>query len=171
MSELRLRPLRLDDEKAVGGAQEVMAATDNFEFALFYTGQSWSDYLSELDVLRAGIGLPPQRVASSLLVAEIDHTIVGRSSIRHTLNDRLKVFGGHIGYGVLPAHRRNGYATEILRQSLVITRSLGIDRAMLTCNDDNVGSVRAIEACGGQLDAVNGPDEYNNARWRRYWIP
>jgi predicted acetyltransferase len=52
---------------------------------------------------------------------------------------------------VLPAYRRRGYATEILRQALIVGRSLGIDRVLVTCDDDNVGSVRVIESCGGNL--------------------
>ncbi|MGI8445981.1 MAG: hypothetical protein ACR2MP_02105 [Streptosporangiaceae bacterium] len=33
--------------------------------------------------------------------------------------------GGYIGYCVLSGHRRRGYATGILRQSLVIARAHG----------------------------------------------
>jgi predicted acetyltransferase len=60
-------------------------------------------------------------------------------------------------------------ATEILRQSLVIARANGIDRVLVTCNEDNAGSIAVIEACGGQLHPViqtapQGP------RKRRYWI-
>ncbi|MPZ85423.1 MAG: hypothetical protein GEV28_35570 [Actinophytocola sp.] len=62
--------------------------------------------------------------------------------------------GGHIGYGVLPAHRRRGHATGILRQSLVVTRAMGIDPALVTCDEDTVASRRAIDACGGRLEAV-----------------
>ena len=62
--------------------------------------------------------------------------------------------GGHIGYAVRPAHRRRGYATEILRQSLIIARAVGVDRVLVTCDDTNVGSSAVIEACGGVLDDV-----------------
>jgi len=76
--------------------------------------------------------------------------------------------GGHIGYGVLREHRRRGYATEILRQSLVVARAEGVDRVLVTCADDNVASVRVIERCGGVLESVI--DGIQHARTRRYWI-
>jgi predicted acetyltransferase len=66
---------------------------------------------------------------------------------------------------VLPGFRRRGYATEILRQALVVARAVGIDRALLYCDDDNTGSAAVIEACGGKLEAVTGSPPL-----RRYWI-
>ena len=61
--------------------------------------------------------------------------------------------GGHIGYAVRPAHRRRGYATEILRQSLIVARAVGVDGVLVTCDDDNVGSAAVIERCGGVLES------------------
>jgi predicted acetyltransferase len=94
--------------------------------------------------------------------------IVGRTSIRHELNEFLARFGGHIGYGVLDAHRRRGHATEILRQSLVIARARGVDRVLVTCDDDNVGSATVIERCGGVFESV--VEGLDGIPIRRYWI-
>src|SRR5262245_31363391 len=42
--------------------------------------------------------------------------VVGRIALRHHLNDRLREFGGHIGYEVRPSCRRRGIAKEILKK-------------------------------------------------------
>jgi predicted acetyltransferase len=168
MGTLRLRPLRPSDEAAVIAGQRAMADADGFTFALDYRpGMPWPTYLRLLEDQRRGDGLPGGWVASTFLAAQVGDDLVGRVSIRHQLNENLKRQGGHIGYGVLPGHRRRGYATEILRQSLVIARSLGVDRVLVTCEDSNVGSAAVIERCGGQLDSVI---DIGHAKVRRYWI-
>jgi predicted acetyltransferase len=113
----------------------------------------WSTYLKTLEEQRVGVGLPADLVPATFLVADVEGEIVGRSSIRHALNDFLKREGGHIGYGVLPGHRRRGYATEILRQSLIIARANGVDRVLMICDDDNTGSRTVIEKCGAWLES------------------
>lgn len=168
--ELTLRPLRLDDEAAFIAAHEEMAG-EGFTFGLGYeAGESFVGYVGALEA-REGPN-PPGRwshwVRSSFLVAEVGGVIVGRSSIRFELNDFLAHEGGHIGYGVLAAHRRRGYATEILRQSILIAREEGVDRVLVTCDDDNTGSATVIERCGGVLDSVVTGAEGNHVR--RYWI-
>jgi predicted acetyltransferase len=147
-----------------------MMAADDFNFGLgLEPGMRWGAYLKMLERYRAGLGLPVGLVPATFLVADVDGEIVGRTSIRHTLNEFLRREGGHVGYGVLPAHRRRGYATEILRQSLVVIRATGVDRVLVTCDDDNVGSAAVIEACGGRLDSViEVPGQAG--RIRRYWI-
>ena len=57
---------------------------------------------------------------------------------------------GHIGYSVVPAKRRHGYATGALRQLLPIARRHGLRRVSLTCDPFNVPSRRVAEANGAQ---------------------
>jgi predicted acetyltransferase len=99
----------------------------------------------------------------------VDGKIVGRGNIRHELNDFLRQFGGHIGYGVLPQYRRRGYATEILRQAIPLAHKLGIKPILVTCDDNNVGSIKTIENCGGVLENAV-PQGENKPLKRRYWI-
>lgn len=49
-----------------------------------------------------------------------------------------------------------------------IARENGVDRVLVTCDDDNTGSATVIERCGGLLDSV--VDGAEGDRVRRYWI-
>jgi predicted acetyltransferase len=95
-------------------------------------------------------------------IAEGDE-VVGFLAIRHRLDDWLLEVGGHIGYSVRPSRRRQGHATRALGLALERSRELGIDRALVTCDDDNVASARTIESQGGVLEDVREDK-------RRYWI-
>ncbi len=146
-------------------------AEEGYHFGLdgYQAGCSWPGYLQRVRDGQAGVNLPAGRVPATFLVAEVAGQIVGRISIRHELNDFLRQEGGHIGYAVLPAHRGRGYATEMLRQGLVIASSLGVEQVLVTCDDDNVASSRVIERCGGKLDSTAmGRD--GSTLIRRYWI-
>ncbi|WP_350281566.1 GNAT family N-acetyltransferase [Kribbella sp. HUAS MG21] len=89
---------------------------------------------------------------------------LGRLSIRHELTPALIEVGGHIGYCVRPSARRRGHATRMLVQSLPIAAGLGIEPALVTCDVDNTGSRKVIEAAGGELE-----DERHGKL--RFWVP
>jgi predicted acetyltransferase len=142
---------------------------EGFDFLLGYEdGASWSEFVAFLDRQRRADELPSPWVPATFLLADVDGTVVGRASIRHRLNDHLFALGGHIGYAVLQEHRRRGFATEILRQSLVIAKSYDIAPVLVTCDEDNTASACTIERCGGELENVVDVD--GGPRKRRYWI-
>lgn len=88
---------------------------------------------------------------------------VGFLALRHSLNDFLLEEGGHIGYSVRRSRRREGHAGRALTAALAEAAALGLDRVLVTCDDDNVASARTIERNSGVLeDTRNGK--------RRYWI-
>jgi predicted acetyltransferase len=167
--DLRLRPLRVADEEAYRAAHVELAA-DGFGFGFIQPGESFADHVDLLERQRRGHDLGAF-VESTWLIADVAGEVVGRVSIRHQLNDHLAFHGGHIGFAVRPAFRRRGYATEILHQSLVIARSYGVGPALITCDDNNVGSAAVIEACGGVLErVVPGNETDDGVPFRRYWI-
>jgi predicted acetyltransferase len=89
---------------------------------------------------------------------------LGRLTIRHRLTPSLLTVGGHIGYDVRPSARRRGHATAMLAAALPWTHDLGIDPVLITCDVDNLGSRKVIEANGGVLE-----DERSGKL--RFWAP
>ncbi|MBO9626875.1 MAG: GNAT family N-acetyltransferase [Microbacterium sp.] len=114
--------------------------------------------------------LPEGAVYNDLYWLVDDGEVVAFLSFRHTLNEWLREAGGHIGYAVRPSRRRQGYATAALALGLERAREIGLDRVLVTCDDDNVGSYRTIENAGGVLQDVSDQTERGHALLRRYWI-
>ena len=111
----------------------------------------------------------PGMAPSSLfwLVAE-SCGYIGDVDVRHHLMDSLKRYGGHIGYKIRPSCRRRGYGALICRLGIEKARLLGIGDILITCDDDNIGSAKIIEANGGVLQDLI--DNKRGVLTRRYWI-
>ncbi len=95
---------------------------------------------------------------------------LGRVSVRYALTARLLRAGGHIGYEVRPRHRGRGLGHHALALGIEHFQAKGLSRFLLTCRDDNVGSIRIIEAAGGVLEDVTPHPTIPGAMNRRYWI-
>jgi len=98
-----------------------------------------------------------------------DDEYSGRMSIRHELNEKLKKYGGHIGYEVKVSARKKGIATKALSLAIEFCKTkLMLKEVMLTCDNSNIASIKTIEKNGGVLREKNN-DESNN-RLSRYYI-
>src|SRR4029453_11134063 len=157
--DLTLRLPRQDEEEEFLSAHRATSPEVPYFLHYYKEGMLFSRYLEVLAEQERGINLPPNHVPSTFLFAFVAGRIVGRVSIRHSLNEFLWRVGGHVGYVVVPEFRRLGYATTILLLSVKIAREkLGIKRILVTCDEDNIGSIRTIEKNGGLLeDVVSGP--------------
>ncbi|MGZ4466568.1 MAG: GNAT family N-acetyltransferase [Nocardioides sp.] len=89
--------------------------------------------------------------------------VVGFLALRHSLNDWLLEEGGHIGYSVRPSRRQEGHASRALELALEEARGRGMERVLLTCDEDNRASRQTILANGGVY-------EDSRKGRRRYWI-
>jgi predicted acetyltransferase len=114
--------------------------------------QTFKDFSKESD-RPVGFGTHAELVPSStyFLVNTATNEVLGVSNLRHRLNPELEFRGGHIGYGIRPSQRRKGLATLILAKSLDKAKNLGLDKVLLTCAKDNLGSVKTITNNGGIL--------------------
>lgn len=106
---------------------------------------------------------------STYFALDIERNIfVGAVNIRHYLNNQLLKNGGHIGDGVRPSERRKGYATEMIRLALEECKKIGIDRVLMVCYKDNIGSRKSIINNGGVLE--NEIPAEDGKIDQRYWI-
>jgi predicted acetyltransferase len=127
------------------------------------TDDGFAAYVQDKIDEREGPVKPDWVHCTSLWWAEGDEYI-GRMSIRHELNYWLRELGGHIGYDVRRSRRGEGHATAMLAAALPIAHDLGIDSALVTCDDDNLASRIVIERNGGVLDDIRRGK-------LRFWLP
>lgn len=96
--------------------------------------------------------------------------LAGVIRIRHHIDHAfLAAEGGHIGYDVAPGYRKKGYGTHILALGLHVAKALGIEKALLITDEDNVASRKIIEYCGGVHERTHGSEHYGGSIVR-YWI-
>jgi len=83
-------------------------------------------------------------------VRESDNRIFGMINIRTALNERLRKFGGHIGYGIRPTERGKGYNKINLYLGLKICDEYVIDNVLMDSDLDNPALWKTMEALGGK---------------------
>ena len=167
--QIELRTLRAEDEMSFLDA--IREFTDpEMEFAFQYNPNvNFQEYVDKVNSWSHGRNLPNNFVSCSYYVAVIADKIVGRVSFRHELNDFLERIGGHIGYAVLPSHRGRGYAKNMLKQSLRFAKEIGLNKVLITCDVNNIASIRVVEANGGILENTTNKPELKIQK-NRYWI-
>jgi len=111
----------------------------------------------------------PRLVAQTVYWGVDEDGYAGRIALRHSLNEGLMKLGGHIGYDVRPSKRRRGYAVQMLRLVLEEAKALGLERVLITCDEDNVGSYRTAEGAGAVLEKTCTVEGHSKPV-RYYWI-
>lgn len=137
-------------------------------FILKYDYKNFQQFIEQVNGFAKGINIPESFVShSTYWMINDDNRILGVVNIRHKLTDSLKRVGGHIGYGIRPSERRKGYASKILELALIESKKIGIESVMVTCDQDNIGSIKTILKNHGEFfedDYVEGK------RINKYWI-
>jgi len=113
----------------------------------------YEGYIKDLDDLSNGVGLPEEYVPSTeWWLINNNNDILGTVRLRHKLGERNFQEGGHIGYDISPRYRKKGYGKIILELVLYKAKELDLEKVLITCDFDNIGSRRIIEHNGGKLE-------------------
>ncbi len=126
------------------------------------------DVLQRFDHYRKALNLKPGYVTSDYywLVDEEKKLFIGQIALRPELNEKLRLIGGNIGYGVRYSCWNQGYGTMMLSLVLEKAKERGLTRILCTCNDDNPASARVMEHNGFQLEDRM---EVDGTLIRHYW--
>lgn len=158
-----LRELTLDEPQEI---YELIMDVNGEEAGFMMDQVSEEDFLKFLkkrhDEAR-GIDLKPGRVPQTIYWFYAEERPVGIIKVRRTLTDHLLMRGGNIGYYIRKDSRKAGYGRKMLGMCLEILRNEGMDKILITCDEDNRGSQGVIRSNGGVLEnSVEGT--------RRYWV-
>ena len=152
-------------QEYIDAGSEIVGAGPLYRMASI---DEWWDFTKKLE--------DPSTVPENWVVSEqfvyqrkSDGKILGMIQFRHYFNAFLEIYGGHIGYSVRPSERRKGYATRMLAACLLVCRDFGLERVLITCDQNNEGSRRTILANGGvyEKSVYKVPE---NVYLQRYWI-
>ena len=85
---------------------------------------------------------------------------IGRIDLRVGNTNHIVMYGGHIGYGVIPEYRGRRYAARAFRLLLPLARRHGLKTLWITCNPDNLASRGTCDLAGARLvEIVDLPED------------
>lgn len=126
-------------------------------------GLSFGDYkkwLVKSDNISKNIELEDWMVPQDVYWLYINGKPVGFGKLRHYLNDKLRIEGGHCGYAIRPSSRGNGYGKLLLKLMLEEAKKLNIDKLLITVNNDNAASIRTAVSNGGIIENITDKKNY-----------
>lgn len=133
--------------------------------------EHYEDWLDKLE--KDSSRIPDEKRVPSrtfFLVRSSDRRIVGMINIRLALNERLRRFGGNMGYSIRPEERGKGYNKINLYLGLKFCQEQGIGTVLLDADKDNPASWRTMEALGGRMAREYYDDENAHCIVRDYEI-
>lgn len=137
-------------------------------FVLRMDMSDFDNYLQTLQNLKtAPVGNRKTVNVSTYWIISGERDVIGCVTIRHDLNEHLRMMGGHISFGIRPSERGKGLATRALALALQEARKVGLHRVLLTCDEDHAAAIRVIEHNGGKRE---NEVFFNGKMIQRYWI-
>ena len=146
-------PLALEHETAPREFIADFVAAGETRIPAYFADPDWThgEIVQRFEAWSQGEDLDDGWVPSTTRFLIDEGRILGVVNLRHRLNDSLRRVGGHVGFAVRPSGRNRGYGARLLEAVESLAREMGIERLLVTCDEENAASRRVIEKCGGLL--------------------
>lgn len=176
MEELYLKEPTMEEKEEIERmVKEFAEANDEYPFEGLGNfkkvhEESYEEFYKGLEVNKHIDDINPNwaNQTSYVLIDKNGH-IYGAANIRHELKGKLFEIGGHVGYAIRPSERGKGYGTLQLELLLKKIDEMGIERALITCRENNIGSKKTMEKFIGEADTLV-PSMYDGIMEYRYWV-
>ena len=76
---------------------------------------------------------------------------VGDIRLRIGVAEDLRLYAGHIGYGIRPEYRGRRFAARAVRLLMPLARRHGMPELWITCDPENIASKRTCELAGADF--------------------
>jgi predicted acetyltransferase len=84
----------------------------------------------------------------------------GEIHLRIGNTEHMRLYGGHVAYGVRPPYRGSRFAARALRLIVPLAARHGLSELWITCNPENLASRRTCEVAGADfVEIVDLPPE------------
>lgn len=145
-------------------AGDTLYGTENLQQMVHF-----SEWLLKVQTNRYEETVEPEKAPSYefMAIRKLDGKLIGMINIRYNLRKEMYLYYGNIGYCVRKSERRKGYASEMLRLSLLEAKKIGLDKVLLTVDHDNLGSIATMKSNGAVLE---NELPYRGKMTQRYWI-
>ena len=129
------------------------------------TSMNFEDWVKKI---HNNVNIPDKDWGKSLtyLVFDDIDNLIGILSVRYDLPKEKVMEFGHIGYGVRPSERRKGYATQMLKYALKECKNHGLNKVIVGCYKENIGSAKTIIKNNGKLIKEKNISLNINDCWR-----
>lgn len=78
----------------------------------------------------------------------------GEIHLRIGNTEHIRLYGGHMAYGVRPEYRGRRFAARAIRLIIPLAIHHGMTELWITCNPENIASRRTCESAGAEFAGI-----------------
>lgn len=168
-------PTLEDKEQVIKMCNEFESSDDEYKFEgtsniKYVLNDSYEKYLEKCEADKNIESINPAwSNAVNYLLVDANNHIYGCSQFRYHILGELINVGGNFVYAIRPSERGKGYGTIQLKLLIEKAKEIGLEKVLVTCRENNIGSRKTMEKFIGKSDTLV-PSIHDGIMEYRYWI-